>query len=144
MILSQVIQILVIFHKSPLKFCLTMKIRYFCNIQCAISRQQSKRFEFRKKQQLPLIKPYHICSNWKIDQKDLPPPLPSVLVKITQRSAKYWFLPNLVDIRLTTEKIVALNSCWIVSFTQGRNKTYDWLWFWARQILSMPSGEASL
>ena len=63
MIFSQVIQISVIFHKSPLKFRLTMRIRYFCDIQCAISRQQSEHFEFRKKRQLPLIKPYHIGSN---------------------------------------------------------------------------------
>ena len=63
MILSQVIQILVIFHKSPLKFGLTMKIGYFHELQRAISQQQSELFKFRKKWQLPLMKPYHICRN---------------------------------------------------------------------------------
>ena len=81
MILSQVIQILVIFHKSPLKFGLTMKIGHFRDIRRVISWHQGELFEFRKKRQLPLIKPYHICSNWKIDQKKLGPPPIALMAK---------------------------------------------------------------
>ena len=51
------------FSQIPFKIGLTMKIGYFCDIQRAISRQQSEHFEFRKKRQLPLVKPYHIGSN---------------------------------------------------------------------------------
>ena len=75
MILSQVISILVIFHKSPLKFGLSMKIVYFRDIWRAISQQQNERFEFRKKRQLPLIKPIAYMPKLENWPKYLAPPL---------------------------------------------------------------------
>ena len=63
MIWSQVISILVIFHKSHWKFGQTMENSHFRETRRVISRQRIELFQFRKKRQLMLISLYRICEN---------------------------------------------------------------------------------